>query len=130
MKKIIAFIMVAVSLFSVMSVSAYAEDVNEDTIIVTVNEIEFIFDADTSEEYRNKIIAHYFNENDEDVATYGLMCTLFGHKLESAVIQTVTHKVRATDPRCLRERYDTEACTRCDYTRADLIDSKYISCCA
>ena len=129
MKKIIALIMVVVSLFSVISVSAYAEEASEDTITVTVNETEFIFDVNTSEKYRNKIIVHYFNENDEDVATYGLMCTLFGHKLESAVIQTVTHKVRTTAPRCLREKYDTEACTRCDYTNAVLISSVYISCC-
>lgn len=130
MKKIVAILMVVVSLFSVMSVSAYAEDVNEDTITVTVNETDFIFDADTSEEYRNKFITHYFNENDEDVATYGLMCTLFGHKLESSIITTITHKDRATAPRCLRERYDTEACTRCDYTNATLIDIAYIDCCA
>ena len=90
MKKIIAIIMVIVSLFSVMSVSAYAEDVNEDTIIVTVNETEFIFDVNTSEEFRNKAIAHYFGDEDENAATYGLMCTLFGHKLESSVITTIT----------------------------------------
>lgn len=129
MKKIIAIVMVVVSLFSVMSVSAYAEGVSEDTITVTVNETDFIFDVNTSEEYRNKIIAHYFDENDEDVATYGLMCTLFGHKLESSVITTITHKAKATAPRCLRERYDTEACTRCDYTNAELISSSYIFCC-
>lgn len=129
MKKIIAIVMVVVSLFSVMSISAYAEDTNEYTITVTVNETEFIFEANTSEEFRNKIITHYFNENDEDVATYGLMCTLFGHKLESSIITATTHKVRATAPRCLRETYDTEACTRCDYTNAELIDASYISCC-
>lgn len=129
MKKIIAIIMVVVSLFAIMSFSAYAEEVKEDTITVTVNEIEFTFDVNTSEEYRNKIIAHYFDKNDEDVATYGLMCTLFGHKLESSIITTITHKAKATAPRCLRERYDTEACTRCDYTNAVLISSEYISCC-
>ncbi len=129
MKKIIALIMVVVSLFSVLSISVYAEDASENTVTDTVNEIEFIFDANTSEEYRNNFIAHYFNENDEDVATYGLMCTLFGHKLESSIITAITHKVRTTSPRCLRETYDTEACTRCDYTNATLIDTAYIGCC-
>ena len=129
MKKIFAFIMVAVSLFSVMSVSAYAEDLKEETITVTVNETVFTFDANTSEDFRNKVIADYFNEKDEDVATYGLMCTLFGHKLESSVITVITHKVKATAPRCLRERFDTEACTRCNYTHKELITSSYISCC-
>ena len=130
MKKIIAIVMVVVSLFSVMSISVCAEEVNEDTVTVTVNEIVFVFPTDTSEDFRNKFIAHYFNKNDEDVATYGLMCNLFGHKLESAVIQTVTHKVRATSPRCLRERYDTQACSRCDYITKSLISSSYIVCCA
>lgn len=129
MKKIIALIMVVVSLFSVMSISVCAEDIKESTVTVTVNETEFVFDANASEEFRNNFIAHYFNENDEDSATYGLMCTLFGHKLESSIITTITHKVRATSPRCLRETYDTEACTRCNYTNAELIDSSYISCC-
>ncbi len=112
-----------------MSVSVSAEDTNKNTVTVTVNETEFVFDSNTSEEYRNKIIAHYFSDNDKDVATYGLMCTLFGHKLESSVITTITHKAKATAPRCLREIYDTEACTRCDYTNAELITSSYISCC-
>lgn len=129
MKKIIALILVVVSLFSVMSISVYAEDTNENTVIVTVNETEFIFDANTSEEFRNKAIAYYFNHNNEDATSYGLTCTLFGHKLESSVITTITHKAKATDPRCLEETYDTEACTRCDYTNAVLISSTYISCC-
>ncbi len=128
MKKIIALILVAASLFSVLSVSVYAEDAGEDTVTVTVDGVEFIFDSDTSEEFRNKAIAHYF-EHDDEATTYGLMCTLFGHKLENSIISAVTHKARATDPRCLRQRFNTEVCTRCDYTNSTLIDAKYISCC-
>lgn len=129
MKKMISLVMVVVSLFLIMSVSVSAEDTNENTVTVTVNETEFIFDAETTEDFRDKAISNHFNHGDENTATYGLMCTLFGHKLESSVITTITHKVRATAPRCLRERYDTEACTRCDYTNAVLISSEYISCC-
>ncbi len=128
MKKIIALILVVVSLFSVMSISVYAEGTAENAIIVTVNEVEFVFDADTSEEFRNKAIAHYFN-HDNDAATYGLTCTLFGHKLESSVVTTITHKAKATAPRCLRETYEMEVCTRCDYTNPILIDATYIYCC-
>lgn len=128
MKKIIALILVVVSLFSVTSISVYAEGISENAIIVTVNEVEFVFDADTSEEFRNKAIAHYFN-HDNDAATYGLTCTLFGHKLESSVVTTITHKAKATAPRCLRETYEMEVCTRCDYTNPILIDATYIYCC-
>lgn len=129
MKKTIALIMVVVSLFSVMSISVCAEDASDNTVTVTVNETEFIFVADTTEDFRDKAISHYFSGDDEDSATYGLMCTLFGHKLESSVIVAITHKVRATAPRCLRETYDTEACTRCDYTNAVLISVSYVGCC-
>ena len=44
MKKIIALILVVVSLFSVMSISVYAEGTEKNTITVTVNDIEFVFD--------------------------------------------------------------------------------------
>ena len=128
MKKIIALILVVVSIFSVMSISAYAEDTNENTVTVTVNETVFIFDADTAEDFHNKFIAHYFN-HDDGTATYGLTCTLFGHKIESSVVTTITHKAKATDPRCLERTYNAETCSRCDYTNSTLLDSSYISCC-
>ncbi len=126
MKKTIALIMVVVSLFSVMSISVYAESTEENTVIV--NEVEFVFDAHTSEEFRNRAVAHFFNY-DDGAETYGLTCTLFGHKLESSYITATTHKVNSTDPRCLRETYYTEVCSRCDYTNSTLVDSSYISCC-
>ncbi len=130
MKKIISLIMAVVSLMCVMSVSADAEGVSVDTVTITVNETEFIFDADTTESFREKAIAHYFSDEDDSTATYGLTCTLFGHKLTSSVVTAVTHKERATDPRCLRETYNVETCSRCDYTNSQLISSSYISCCA
>lgn len=128
MKKIIAFILAVITVFSIMSISVYAEEA-ESTVTVTVGETNFVFDADTSEEFRSKFIAHYFGHDGEGAATYGLTCTLFGHDLESSIITAITHKVRATAPRCLRERYDTEACKRCDYANAVLIDATYIGCC-
>ena len=128
MKKIIALVLVVVSLFSVMSISVYADDAKENTVTVTVNEIVFVFDADTSEEFRSKVIANYFS-HDEDTATYGLTCTLFGHKLESSVVVTITHNAKSTAPRCLEQTFNMEACTRCDYTTKTLIDATYIHCC-
>lgn len=128
MKKIIALILVVVSLFSVMSISVYAEDANENTVTVTVNDVEFIFEADTTEDFRNKAIAHYFS-HDDGATAYGLTCTLFGHKIESSVVTAVTHKAKATDPRCLQETYNVETCSRCDYTNKTMIGSAYISCC-
>lgn len=126
MKKIIALILVIVSVFSVMSISAYAENAN--TVTVTVNGVDFIFDADTSGEFRDKVIADYFGE-DEGSAAYGLTCTLLGHKLETSTVKTVTHKAKTTAPRCLEKTYNKEVCTRCDYTNSVLTYSEYIYCC-
>lgn len=128
MKKIIALIMTVVLAFSVMSVSVYAEDAAEN-IIVTVDNVEFIFEAGTSEDFRNKFIADYFNTEDDGTETYGLTCTLFGHNLETSTSIVITHKVNSTSPRCLQEKYLSEACTRCDYTSKTLVSSTYIVCC-
>lgn len=129
MKQFISLILVVVSLFSLMSIPVYADTAEEDTVTVTVNDIDFIFDAATSEDFRNKAIAHYFNHDNDGAETYGLTCTLFGHKLESSIVTSVTHKARTTAPRCLQKKYNIEACTRCDYTNSTLISSTYISCC-
>ncbi|MBQ8763971.1 MAG: hypothetical protein IJZ07_07690 [Clostridia bacterium] len=129
MKKIIALIMAVVSVFSVMTISAYAQNIEEETVTVTVENTDFIFNSNTTEEFRSKFIASYLNPVDDGAETYGLTCTLFGHKLESSIVTSVTHKVRTIAPRCLQEKYNVETCTRCDYTNKTLISSTYISCC-
>ena len=128
MKKIIALLLVLISVFSVISIPAYAESPEENTI-VTVNETDFIFSETVSDEFRAKFIANYFNTETDDSTTYGLTCTLLGHKLESSYVTTITHKVNSSDPRCKQNRYLSEACTRCDYTNSTLVTTSFISCC-
>ena len=91
----------------------------------------YIENENISEETKEKIIAFYTNggEEKEGIATYGLTCTLFGHKLESSIITTTTHKVRSTSPRCLEKTYNYESCTRCDYETSTLLTTEYIVCC-
>lgn len=122
--------MVVVSLFSVMSIAVCAEDTSGNTVTVIVNEVEFVFDADTTEEFRDKFIADYFDEDNDDTSAYGLTCTLFGHKYETSAVTAIIHKDKATDPRCLRQTYKMEACTRCTYATKTLLGVTYISCCA
>ena len=45
MKKIIALIMAMVCVFSAMTISVYADGEEENTVTVTVNDIEFVFIA-------------------------------------------------------------------------------------
>ena len=94
--------------------------------------IEIIIEnKNISEETEAKIIAFYTNggEEKEGATTYGLTCTLLGHKIESSTVTTITHKVRSTSPRCLKKYYDYESCTRCDYENSTLFSQEYISCC-
>ncbi len=97
------------------------------------NEVEIIINDDVSTETKTKI-EHYFATGeptiDNNNSTYGLTCTLLGHKIESTIVATVNHKVSATSPRCLKKTYEYEACTRCDYETSTLIDKEYIVCCS
>lgn len=99
----------------------------------TNNDVEIIINGEVSAETKEKI-ERYFSSGEPITAdgdsTYGLTCTLFGHKLEGTIVSAITHKVSATAPRCLEKTYDYEACTRCDYESSDLINSSYIFCCA
>lgn len=130
MKKILAVILAIASVFSLATFSASAENTDENTVIITKGDTDYIFEAGVSDDLINSFIYAIETEHDcDDTATYGLMCTLFGHKLESSVVSTLTHNVRTSAPRCLKRTYSVEACTRCDYTSQTLLDSTYISCC-
>ncbi len=100
----------------------------------TVNntEIEIIINDDVSEETKEKIEKYFASgepTTDDGISTYGLTCTLFGHKIEATSVSTITHKVRSTSPKCLKNTYAYEACTRCDYETSTLTRSEYIVCC-
>lgn len=123
MKKIIAILLSAVFIFGAMSVGVNAADSFEEP------QIEFVFEDGTSLEIQNRIIADLTGENDGAAATYGLTCTLFGHKLDTGVTTAITHNANATAPRCLQKTYSYEICTRCDYSEYTLLSSAYINCC-
>lgn len=108
----------------VMPTNATETAIDENTVIIIENE-------NISEETKAKIIAYYINEEEHnnDPTTYGLTCTLFGHKLESSTVTTITHKARTKSPRCLEKTYNYDSCTRCDYEESILLSSIYIVCC-
>ena len=125
-KKVFSLILAWATLLCALIIPANAAETE------THNHIEiYIENDDLSEETIEKIIAFYSDggEEKEGVATYGLTCTLLGHKLESSTVSTITHKVRSTSPRCLRKTYNYESCTRCDYENSALKSQIYISCC-
>lgn len=97
------------------------------------NDVEIIVSGEVSAETKEKIERYFATgepATDDDASTYGLTCTLLGHKLENSIVDVITHKVSTTSPRCLKKTYEYSACTRCDYENSTLIDREYIICCS
>ena len=95
--------------------------------------VEIIINNEVSAETKAKIERYFATgepATDTDTSTYGLTCTLFGHKIECTSVYTIEHKVSSTAPRCLKKTYDYEECTRCDYEKSTLILKEYIYCCS
>ena len=123
-KQALSLVLTIAMLACMFIMPANAAETEEDIEIIIVNQ-------NISKETTKKAITFYTNggEEQEGTATYGLTCTLLGHKLESTIVYKITHEVRATDPRCLKKTYDYSACTRCDYEKSTLLSSEYIACC-
>ena len=128
-KRLFAMLMVIVISMCLFVIPSSAADEAEPAH----THIEVYFeDENLSEEFKAKATAYFLNgaAKGDGTATYGLTCTLFGHKLETGTTSTITHKARTTAPRCLKRYYDYSACTRCDYEESTLKSSTYIICCA
>lgn len=89
-----------------------------------------IFDEDTTlSTPKMMAIAENLENDNGNTSTYGLWCTLFGHSYESHTATKITHCVYDTNPRCLKEIYEVQVCSRCEDTVSNLIGSSYITCC-
>ena len=128
MKKILALLLaMMLSVSFCMTVSA--TDV-ENTYHYGNFEIVFEKGSAFSEETK-QVIADYIVNGDDGATTYNLMCTLFGHKETVEAVTTISHKVRTTDPRCLRQRWEVSACSRCNEALGMTeLSRTYITCCA
>ncbi len=127
MKRIFALLLVLTLLTCTFALPASAKNTTKEE-----SEIEIVINDEVSEETKAKIERYFATgvpAENNGVTTYGLTCTLLGHKIVCTSVSTITHKVRATSPRCLEKTYDYEECTRCDYEKATLISSMYIVCC-
>ena len=125
-KKLLSLIL-AISMLAcmfIMPANAAEPTADEHIEIIIVNQ-------NISEETKAKAITFYTNgsEEQDNSSTYGLTCTLLGHKTESTQVYKINHEVRSTSPRCLKKIYDYITCTRCDYEESVLVGNEYIFCC-
>lgn len=70
-------------------------------------------------------------ETNSDMQAYGLVCTLFGHKLVTTTSDVTTHMVYETYPHCEVKHYRTTLCERnnCNYAETELLSTENIGCC-
>lgn len=130
MKKLIAIILAAASVFSLATFSASAENADEDTTVIVRGNVEYIFEAGVSDDHINSFIESCENEHgDEEASTYGITCTILGHNLEASTVISTQHKAYETAPRCIKNIYKVETCTRCDYSKTTLMSTQYVFCC-
>lgn len=127
MKKILALSLALVLLAS-LCVSVSAE--TAENHIVHLEGVDVIFEETSSLSAEAKQrVAEQLVYGESSVTTYGLMCTLFGHKTTTEIVTTISHRVNATSPRCLEETWQVVTCSRCDYTESTCIASSMIDCC-
>ena len=127
MKKIIAIVLVTV-LMICACVNASADDVCGNAY--TIDNTTVIFDENSQFSVeQQEMIAHRIVYSEENTSTYGLMCTLFGHKNTSETVTAVTHKYNVEAPRCLEEIFLVTTCSRCGETTTERTGYRYISCC-
>lgn len=89
-----------------------------------------IFDASSafSVEEQQRIAEIIVNPKNE-TSTYGLTCTLFGHKNTSETVVSITHCAKANSPRCLQELFAVTTCSRCGESTVERTGYSYITCC-
>lgn len=123
-RKMISLFLAVVFVACSFQTVAFAESKTYNCENITIE-----FHNEVSNEVQERIVAHFHGEDENIVSPRGLTCTLFGHKLETGTTSVVTHNVRTSAPRCLRETYDYEICSRCDYSEYTFLYSEYIYCC-
>lgn len=133
MKRIISLFIVALlcTLSATVITSANAEIAASSVVIVSEG-VEYTVEFENtslSDEQQQAIAEKLIYGDIDNIQTYGLMCTLFGHKTEQNTVGVITHKVRTSSPRCKRELYLVTTCTRCDYQEQELTSTSYIVCC-
>lgn len=103
------------------------------TYIYQVNNIEVRITHDGLSEDKLLQLAQLLagGSSNSDIQTYGLMCTLFGHKLVTTENEVVTHMVFDTYPHCELKHYTTTLCERnnCNYAETELLSTSKVGCC-
>ncbi len=125
MKKIIAILLSTILLCSISFQTVSASEIETEK---ESSYIEFIHEEGISDELKTKIENHLLGKSYPETRSF--WCTILGHSIVETLSTKITHKVNATEPRCLEETYNIKTCQRCEYTTSELIYRNSIFCCS
>lgn len=127
MKKI-GLIAIVIVLTFFFTVGASADQKNGNTY--KIENVTVVFDAASKlAPEQQESIAQLLVNPEYGTSQANLICTLFGHKNTMEGVTTITHKVSATDPRCLEEFFTITICSRCNESTVERDGMRYIPCC-
>ena len=129
MKRLFA-LLTALLICFLTCINVSATQLNVTTI--TINGVDVEFSEHSLLTYEEKLIVAeeiVYGHEDENKTTYGLACTLFGHKYTIERVTSITHCASNTAPRCLVEIWEISVCSRCDDTMKTLVSQYYSYCC-
>lgn len=118
------FIMLSVNILALTSSTGVVEFAEENKVVS--------FDENTTlTEEKQQMVAErlVYGAPEEDGASTYAWCWLTGHDYTYDVVFVITHKVYPDSPRCYKETYNVETCTKCDHMSEELVGGVYIICC-
>ncbi len=137
MKKIIVILIISVLVISCVSMFCYAT--YNDSYTFYYDDREITIEGNSLDQYKAQCIADYIAYGIIPPEELGLgeemntsfLCILFGHSIDTYSAVEVIHNVYTTSPKCVKNFYSIEYCTResCDYFQKTLTHSYRISEC-
>ena len=137
MNKVIKLLSIPLAFLFLLSIMAFASNTSSYTFYYEDREITI--ETAYLDEESAKTIADYiaYGLTPAELITPGhtlntpILCILFGHSIETSYAIETIHNVYTTSPKCVRNKYQVEICTResCDYIQTTLVNSTRISVC-
>ena len=130
MKKLKVFIVPILCMMLIVNTMAYSTtggvyEYENENKVVTFSE-DSTLTAEQQQMVADKLI--YGIPEDDGATTYA-WCWLLGHELTYDMVTVVTHKKKATSPRCYEEAFQIATCANCDHMEQELLSAGYIVCC-
>lgn len=126
--KRLTIVAMAIIMMVCSTLGVSAEEMTGNTYQIDNITVVFETDSQFSVE-QQEVIAQILVNSEYGVSRANLICNIFGHKNTQESVTTITHKEKATSPRCFQEIFTITTCSRCDESTVERIGFCYTTCC-